>query len=276
MIPHKDECIEILLEMLNIPLDSADGVFEKFSTLPNAKYIKGKNKQERFLYIPGKRSDRVLLVAHADTFWDEAYGNDKVNQSIVNDWPILKGENNSIGIGADNRAGCAMLYALKNSGHSILIMDSEENNKVSHNFLKKNYPQYLKEFNNHSYMLEIDLPNFGYCSSARIANKQEFVEFIKQGLFLKTNPVMEKLGTDVTVLCKNICGINISCGYYDQHKGNETLNGEQWCTTLYYLNNFLKKPQKKFGVSYFKKMTCFIKAKFNRLLNILKRITGHK
>ncbi len=261
MIPHKNECIEILLEMLNIPLGSGDAVFEKFASLKNAQYFRGENKQERFLYIKGTRKDRVLLVAHADTYWDEAYGNNPGEQHIINEWPVLKGCNDTVGIGADDRAGCAMLYALKDSGHSLLIMDAEEKNKISHEFLKKNYPQYLKEFNKHSYMIEIDLPGGNYCSSARIENTKKFVDYIKKGVNVKMNCEMGVLGTDITQICESICGINLSCGYYNQHKENEFMNGEEWCTALYYLNKFLEKPQKRFKINKLNIMLKKIKRK---------------
>ncbi len=46
---------------------NADQVHDKFMNLPGA-YTDGE-KNERFTYIEGTRSDRVLIVAHADTVW---------------------------------------------------------------------------------------------------------------------------------------------------------------------------------------------------------------
>ena len=264
MIPHKDECIAILMEMLAMPLDSADAVFEKFAALPGAIYKRGNSKQERFLYIPGSRKDRVLLVSHADTFWDSAYPNGTDSQTLIQAWPEIRGANHNIGIGADDRAGCAMLYALKDSGHSLLIMDSEEKYKISHRFLKESAPKLLRELNSHCYMLEVDLPGFGYCSSARIPNTKQFVDYINAGLNTQTEPALENLGTDITQLCTKICGANISCGYYHYHKGDEFLQGEHWCTMLYYLNQFLQQPQKRFPIHYWKKYTDFILTKLKR------------
>ena len=54
---------EVLEMFLSCSLDSPREVFDKFLTLKNAK-LYGEND---CVYVPGSRSDRVLLVAHADT-----------------------------------------------------------------------------------------------------------------------------------------------------------------------------------------------------------------
>jgi hypothetical protein len=60
--------IEVLRSFLEIPLGSADGVFDRFLEIPGAIY-RGQGL-ERFLYVRGARSNKVLLVAHADTVWE--------------------------------------------------------------------------------------------------------------------------------------------------------------------------------------------------------------
>ena len=55
---------KLLYDFLNIPLDSGDEIFERFATLPGAISGVGKNPLERYVYIPGTRKDRVVLVAH--------------------------------------------------------------------------------------------------------------------------------------------------------------------------------------------------------------------
>jgi len=59
--------IEILRSFLEIPLGSADGMFDRFMEIPGAIY-RGEGL-ERFLYVRGSRSNKVLLVAHADTLY---------------------------------------------------------------------------------------------------------------------------------------------------------------------------------------------------------------
>ena len=119
---------KIIEQFLSFPISSADDVMTLFEQLPGAIVGKGEGALERFVYIPGTRKDRVLLVAHADTVWDEAYGNPCRSQ-----WKFENGVYYSInpqcGIGADDRSGCAMLWALRDCGHSILVVSGEEKGK---------------------------------------------------------------------------------------------------------------------------------------------------
>ena len=64
---EKTNHVEVLRSFLEIPLGSADGVFDRFLEIPGAIY-RGEGL-ERFLYVRGSRSNKVLLVAHADTLY---------------------------------------------------------------------------------------------------------------------------------------------------------------------------------------------------------------
>ena len=248
-----EEKKRLLIDFLSLPIDSADEVFDRFALLDGAQYIKGEKTQARFLYIPGTRKDRVLLVAHADTVWDIAYTDKNIEQKIKIKDSIISGTNPDCGIGADDRSGCAMLYALRNSGHSLLIMDSEEHNKYAHILLKEKHKNILKELNRHQYMLEIDLSGTGlYSSNPKIANTKKFETFIENSLNLKSTPRVNKLGTDITQFCTKICGVNISCAYAKQHSPNEFINIEKWLEILDKLEKFLTPTQPKFKNSFVK------------------------
>jgi len=56
-----------LINFLNLPLGSANEVFEEFTRIPGA--TRRWNVLEQFLFIEVNRHNRVLLVAHADTYW---------------------------------------------------------------------------------------------------------------------------------------------------------------------------------------------------------------
>lgn len=116
--------IDILLEFLEMPNESTDALFEKFATIPNA--IRRGKGLEQFLFKEGTRNDRVFLVAHADTYWDSEYKNSTatIPKSIIQTSGIIRNENG--GLGADDRAGCAIVWLLKDMGHSILITNGEE------------------------------------------------------------------------------------------------------------------------------------------------------
>ena len=112
----------ILEKFLNFDLDSANQVFQEFASLENAQFFPEINDSDSFVYIPGSRKDRVLLVAHADTVFDNFNG----HHEVILDGDIYHSMEYKVGIGADDRAGCAILYLLKNSGHSLLITNGEE------------------------------------------------------------------------------------------------------------------------------------------------------
>jgi hypothetical protein len=122
---EKTNHIEVLKRFMEIPLGSADGVFDRFLEIPGAIY-RGEGLK-RFLYVRGSRSNKVLLVAHVDTYWYHDYG---YYPSPIYEIRIENGEiravNDEFGLGADDRAGCAMLWLLKDLGHSLLVTNGEE------------------------------------------------------------------------------------------------------------------------------------------------------
>ena len=63
---------ETLERFLSFPLESARPVLEEFAHLPGAVAVFEEGKKS-FVFVPGSREDRILLVAHADTVWDALY-----------------------------------------------------------------------------------------------------------------------------------------------------------------------------------------------------------
>lgn len=251
---------EILNLFLNTPISDAKDIFEKFSALPNAVFYCDKNDFERYIYIPGSRQKKVLLVAHADTVWDAKYGNGADSKPVFEDG-IYRSDNLECGIGADDRAGCAMLWALKDSGHSLLILDGEEHGKIGAKYLKKQYPELFKEINRHQFMIEFDWRGTGGCLYNQVDYTDKFLKYITDNLgFVKED---KKGGCDLQILCKEICGVNVGVGYYNQHKNNEMLVLDDWINTYHAVSDFLKQPQPRFPIS-----------KKRRLLSIIKKINN--
>jgi len=143
---EKTNHVEVLRSFLEIPLGSADGVFDRFLEIPGAIY-RGEGL-ERFLYVRGSRSNKVLLVAHADTVWDHDYG---FNPGWTHEIAIENGEiravNDEFGLGADDRAGCAMLWLLKDLGHSLLVTNGEEQDQKGASWLKSDNKDIFDEIN---------------------------------------------------------------------------------------------------------------------------------
>lgn len=236
-----------LENFLSMTVKSSDDVIEAFSVLPNAQKYDG-GGMRRFVYIPGTRDDRVLLVAHADTVWDKHYMPELLPTPQRLDYMFGSYYNsNSLsltGIGADDRSGCAILYLLRNSGHSILILDGEEHGQVGANYLKKEYPELFKEINKHSFMLQFDRRNATDYKCYNIPVSNNFKNHIYRNL--KYTNAGKKSKTDIVVLCDNICGANLSVGYYGEHTEHERLNYKQWLNTYRKVEKMLEEPQKTY------------------------------
>ena len=70
----KEIAINTLKRFCSFSIRSSLDVLKVFADLPGAIcHLDG--DKNNFVYVPGTREDRVLLVAHADTVWDEQYIN---------------------------------------------------------------------------------------------------------------------------------------------------------------------------------------------------------
>lgn len=69
---------------LEMPVWASAPVFEKFKTIKSPVYKENKdNKLERFLFVDRTRSNKVVLVAHADTVFDEKRGGQKQKHFFI-------------------------------------------------------------------------------------------------------------------------------------------------------------------------------------------------
>ena len=257
--------MELLESFLRYPLSDARGIFERFQTLPGAISYQGKMELERFVYIPGTRKDRVLLVAHADTVWDAAYGNSRESALVLEDG-VFHSSDPACGIGADDRAGCAMVWALRNSGHSLLIVHGEEKGKHGARFLRKAYPKLYRELNRHQFMMEMDWAGFGGCLYNQVDNTPAFKAYITETLGFTDSRA--RGGCDLQILCRKICGVNVSTGWNYCHRPTETLDCDQWLQNYEALERFLEKPQPRYKIARISRMKKFagkVKAKIGAL-----------
>jgi len=235
---------ETLREFLEFPLWNSDGVFNKFRWLEvtEKREVVFKenqlNPKERFLYIEGSRANKVVLVAHADTVWDKCYTGKELEQEIVRDGNYFKGAKSGCGIGADDRAGCAIIWLLRNSGHSILITDGEEHGGQGSNWLIANFPDIADRLNEHQFMIQLDRRNGSDFKCYRVGS-DAFRDFIT----LKTDGAYKDAGrssfTDICYLCQDICGVNFSIGYDYEHTDSERINILEWENTYKMLTKLL-------------------------------------
>lgn len=235
----------ILDQFLNIPISSSRGVFELFAQLPGAVWKKGDKPLEQFLYVPGTREDRVVLVAHGDTVWDVSYGNPQ-DAALHYEDGIYSSACEKCGIGADDRAGCAMVWALRNSGHSLLILDGEEKGKIGANYLKRTHRRLFRQLNRHRFMLELDWSGADGCLFNQVGNTQSFKDYIQTTAGFTDS--RKKGGCDLEILCRDVCGANLSTGWSRCHTPQEQLVVADWEKVYEKLSAFLEKPQPRYRI----------------------------
>lgn len=241
----KDTAKEALFRFLSLPLTTARPVLAEFAALPGALSL-SVGEHCNFVYVPGTREDRVLLVAHADTVWDGA-DEDTAWQRVYLEGGVIRGENRACGIGADDRAGCALLWLMRESGHSLLILDGEELGRISAEYIKEAQPDLFRELNEHAYILELDRRQHENYKVYRLPVSREFLSFIEEGTGYRLAD--NRSSTDIVTLCHTVCGANLSVGYYDEHSEDERLVFSEWYHTLGVLSRLTAPPQRRFPLT---------------------------
>lgn len=231
-----------LFDFLSLSLHTADDVFEKFKTIKGAKFFSSGKPNERFIFIEGTKENRVVLVAHADTvqFTPKQHQVHEENGCYVS----KDSQGQRMILGADDRAGCAILWLLKDSGHSLLIVDGEEIGMVGSSYLTREHKDISDKLNNeHQFMIQFDRRNAKDIKTYNVGSK-EFDKYIQD----KTGyTIPDKFSyTDIVTLCKTLCGANISVGYYNEHTKNEFVNIAEWQNTLDVTRNLLSEELPKF------------------------------
>ncbi len=232
-----------LERFLNMPVSSSEQVFALFRTLPGATEAHGEEKCG-YLYVPGSRKDRCVLAAHADTYFDEAYEGTVRTNSAVSDNGVYRGTDPSCSIGADDRSGCAILWLLRDMGHSLLILDGEEVGQLGSRYLARHDPKLFQEINDHSFILQFDRRGSRDLRFYDLPITDEFLDYIRTQTGYEA--VKSPGRTDIVALCRRICGVNLSVGYYNEHHPEETLVVEEWRHTLHTARGLLERPQKQY------------------------------
>lgn len=258
---------QLLNEFLSYPLNTTDDIFARFENIPGAITGKGETALERYVCIPGTRKNKLVLVAHADTVWDDAYGKPAQTTVLYEDG-LFKGSNPECGIGADDRAGCAMLWALRDCGHTILLVSGEEKGKRGAKFLRQSNPKLFRFLNQHQFMIELDTFGSNRCKFYQVDNTSRFQKYITKQLEFHDDEYSG--GSDLQILCRRICGTNISVGYYCHHLPQEYLSLAEWENTLSRLQQFLQLSHPKFPLSVVKKPLWFLTRVKNKIFRIIK------
>ena len=239
----REEAREALELMLSAPLDTPEPILRRFAALPGAvSHIKGDKGD--FVYVPGKRDDRVVLVAHSDTVWDKAYTGRDCRGGFVCGEGIYSSESERHGIGADDRAGCAILWLLRESGHSLLITDGEEHGQTGVSSIRRGYPDLFAELNAHCYMIQADRRNGTDYKFYDLPVSAEFRRFVTESTGYFDAGRFSR--TDIVGLCRTVCGVNLSVGYHDEHTPDEYLDFDEWYNSLCVIERMIAPPQKRY------------------------------
>lgn len=241
--------IDALKSFLTSPLWTSTPIFETFRALDRAVYREDTSTNfHRFVYIPGTREDRVVLVAHADTVRDARYGYEEVLHEVVEEDGYLIGrspEGRRTVLGADDRAGCAILWLLRDLGHSLLIMDGEENGQIGSNWLMNEHPDIADEINSHQFMVQFDRRN-SHDFKCYYVGTPEFRSYVAQQTgYSEPN---RSSYTDIGILCRDVCGVNLSVGYYNEHSVDETICIAEWQNTLSIARKWLSGALPRFAL----------------------------
>ena len=184
-----------------------------------------------------------MLVAHADTVFTHFHG----SHEVVFENGIYKSGEPSVGIGADDRAGCAILYLLKDMGHSLLITNGEEIGCLGSQTIRQSHKELYDELNEHQYIVQFDRRGSHDYKVYDIPVSKEFEDFIKKNTGYAEPD--KKSNTDITNLCDTICGVNLSIGYYHEHTVKDILIYDEWKHTLDVAQQMLEGVQEKFPLS---------------------------
>ncbi len=242
--PACKELLELLGEFLAYPLDDGTEILDRFADLPSAIRGQGNHPMERFVYVPGERQDRILLIAHVDTVWDRQYTNPQSGAEpiFLEDRAVSGTE--TAGLGADDRAGCALLWHFRHSGHSLLLLDGEEKGHFAAKYLVSNHGALLRELNGHRYIMALDLPGGRIAHYHGIHNSRDFDHYVRNTL--QCEPITKKVGSDLNYLCRGACGVNLGVGYHSFHTPMEFLALHQWLDTVALLQQVLASEQRAF------------------------------
>ena len=216
------------------------------TTLELMKYKVYTNEQDGSKYIYATHTNEpvnVTLVAHLDTM----FGN--VRKDIICKKNIITSPQ---GLGADDRAGVyGVLQVIKKYKCNVLfVCDEEYGQRGSKNFVRSPYFEDFKKKNN--FLISLDLSGKKRMKFYDTTNK-DFIDAISK----ITNFKVEESGThiaDLSILVKGyksdttgaefdgcgLAGVNLCCGYENEHKLNEYVDMNVLESTILFVEEIIK------------------------------------
>lgn len=195
-----------------------------------SKYVKARYTKYRIHkdYIVGIGDIPIALVAHMDTVYKTPVKNLYYDEKKGTIW-------SPEGLGADDRAGIFAIIKIIESGlrPSVIFTTDEEVGGLGASALsEKECP-----IPNLKYLIQLDRRGMNDCVFYECHNPL-FTEYIESFGFI------EQYGSfsDISFLCPEweICGVNLSVGYFDEHSVIETLYVPALLDTIKKVKTMLK------------------------------------
>ena len=201
----------------------AETVYNELKKYYPTDYIK---KTDSYIYAIGNIP--IALIAHLDTVWEK-----NPPQFIFHD--SEKGVMwNPYGLGADDRAGVIAILNILAQGyvpHVIFTHDEEIGGLGAEELAANGNP-----FPELKYIIELDRKGSEDCVFYECENK-DFQKYVESFGF-KT-----AIGTfsDISYICPtwNVCGVNLSIGYYNEHSATEMFFPKLMQQTIFKVINML-------------------------------------
>lgn len=111
-------------------------------------------------------------------------------------------------------------------------------------FLRDSNLELFEEINNHSFILQLDRRGNRDYRYYSLPVTDKFIKYIEKSTGFTLAEGKGK--TDICTLCTDVCGINLSVGYYDEHKPTEKLIFEEWLNTYTIVKNMLEGKLKRY------------------------------
>jgi hypothetical protein len=127
------------------------------------------------------------------------------------------------------------------------------------------YEKLFRELNRHRFILELDWAGDRECLFNQVENTQVFKKYIQTAF----TDSQKKGGSDLQILCRDICGANLSVGWQNCHTPREKLMVSHWESNYAALEAFLEKPQPQFKIPLHVRLRRDIRALTGRILRKL-------
>lgn len=208
------------------------------------KYYRNVISKDGFLYVKG--SDRVCLTAHMDTTSNVEYG---IRELVKDTYEKVTKEGKHIisspqGIGGDDRCGVYMILQILETTTlrpSIVFCEDEEIGCIGSS--KFTMSKFIKDLEDMYFVIELDRRGSNDIVFYDDEN-EEFQDFVKE-----TTGYEIALGScsDISNICPECkrSGVNLSCGYYNEHHDYEYVVLEEMQRTLETTIKLIKEGLKK-------------------------------